>query len=283
MLMCAMHGRGDHHTCCCLPDVTQGLVLSLLHAVHVPTNCSCCAALGTGASVFHVCTSLAPVPWLMNSFCLQKAEQLMSLHACCVVSTSNSLYCWSLAAVQSICPQQGCRHAGPARTVEFDFDMGADTAMSVASEMVEDLSLSHEDARAIAAAIKQEIKQLTGQAPMFSVVDRSAPLASFQLHHLQACSTMNTLILLLTCRFCWACCLQKAYSPVCSQVIPTPALHVWAHPWACCTGSRSYTSEPSSIQDQGLCGCLSGSISLLHSASSLLTDAAAIRRMWRPG
>ena len=63
--------------------------------------------------------------------------------------------------------------AGPARTVEFDFDMGADTAMSVASEMVEDLSLSHDDARAIAAAIKQEIKQLTGQAPMFSAVDRS--------------------------------------------------------------------------------------------------------------
>ena len=51
--------------------------------------------------------------------------------------------------------------------------MGADTAMSVASEMVEDLSLSHDDARAIAAAIKQEIKQLTGQAPMFSAVDRS--------------------------------------------------------------------------------------------------------------
>ena len=62
--------------------------------------------------------------------------------------------------------------AGPARTVEFDFDMGADTAMSVASEMVEDLSLSHNDAIAIAAAIKQEIKQLTGQAPMFSVVER---------------------------------------------------------------------------------------------------------------
>ena len=63
-------------------------------------------------------------------------------------------------------------YAGPARTVEFDFDMGADTAMSVASEMVEDLSLSHNDAIAIAAAIKQEIKQLTGQAPMFSVVER---------------------------------------------------------------------------------------------------------------
>ena len=50
--------------------------------------------------------------------------------------------------------------------------MGADTAMSVASEMVEDLSLSHNDAIAIAAAIKQEIKQLTGQAPMFSTIER---------------------------------------------------------------------------------------------------------------
>lgn len=52
--------------------------------------------------------------------------------------------------------------AGPAKTVEFDFDLGADTAMSVASEMVEDLSLSAEDARAIAAAIRNEIKLLTG-------------------------------------------------------------------------------------------------------------------------
>ncbi len=71
--------------------------------------------------------------------------------------------------------------AGPARTVEFDFDMGADTAMSVASEMVEDLSLSHDDAKAIAAAIKQEIKQLTGQAPMFSVVHGSVFLSQLTI------------------------------------------------------------------------------------------------------
>lgn len=31
--------------------------------------------------------------------------------------------------------------------VEFDFDLAADTAYSVASEMVSDLSLSHEDAK----------------------------------------------------------------------------------------------------------------------------------------
>lgn len=55
-----------------------------------------------------------------------------------------------------------CEPDGPAKTVEFDFDLGADTAMSVASEMVDDLSLSAEDARAIAEAIRDEIKLLTG-------------------------------------------------------------------------------------------------------------------------
>ncbi len=37
--------------------------------------------------------------------------------------------------------------AGPSKVVEFDFDLAADTAYSVASEMVSDLSLSHEDAK----------------------------------------------------------------------------------------------------------------------------------------
>lgn len=31
--------------------------------------------------------------------------------------------------------------------MEFDFDLAADTAYSVANEMVSDLSLSHEDAK----------------------------------------------------------------------------------------------------------------------------------------
>ena len=44
-----------------------------------------------------------------------------------------------------------CRHhsllAGAPKTIEFDFDLAADTAYSVANEMVSDLSLSHEDAK----------------------------------------------------------------------------------------------------------------------------------------
>lgn len=51
---------------------------------------------------------------------------------------------------------------GPAKTVQFHFDLGTDTAMSVASEMVDDLCLSAEDARSIAAAIREEILLLTG-------------------------------------------------------------------------------------------------------------------------
>ena len=45
--------------------------------------------------------------------------------------------------------------------VEFDFDLGSDTAISVASEMVEEMSLSHSDAARIAQAIKEEIFSLT--------------------------------------------------------------------------------------------------------------------------
>lgn len=48
--------------------------------------------------------------------------------------------------------------------VEFDFDLANDTAMSVASEMVEEMSLSHGDAHKIAHAIKEEIMSLTQQS-----------------------------------------------------------------------------------------------------------------------
>ncbi|BDA41908.1 probable serine/threonine-protein kinase WNK2 at N-terminal half [Coccomyxa sp. Obi] len=58
------------------------------------------------------------------------------------------------------------QHTGPSKVVEFDFDLAADTAYSVASEMVSDLSLSHEDAKMIARAIKEEIVALTeGSSP----------------------------------------------------------------------------------------------------------------------
>ena len=48
--------------------------------------------------------------------------------------------------------------------VEFEFDLGSDTAISVASEMVEAMSLSHLDAARIAEAIKEEIFNLTHNA-----------------------------------------------------------------------------------------------------------------------
>jgi len=49
--------------------------------------------------------------------------------------------------------------------VEFDFDLGADTAMSVASEMVEDLSLSHEDAQVSLASCAYSCINIAYVAP----------------------------------------------------------------------------------------------------------------------
>ena len=63
---------------------------------------------------------------------------------------------------------------GPSKTVEFAFDLGADTALSVAGEMVHDLSLSHGDAAAIASAIRAEIRLLLGAA---AVGEDGAPRA----------------------------------------------------------------------------------------------------------
>ncbi len=51
--------------------------------------------------------------------------------------------------------------------VEFEFDLASDTAISVASEMVEEMSLSHEDAAVIAQAIKNEIFNLTHRSAAY--------------------------------------------------------------------------------------------------------------------
>lgn len=53
---------------------------------------------------------------------------------------------------------------GQMRTVEFDFDLGSDTAMSIASEMVDDLTLSRDDAQSIASAIKQILEGMAEAA-----------------------------------------------------------------------------------------------------------------------
>ena len=54
-------------------------------------------------------------------------------------------------------------HAGPPKTVGFDFNMDEDTAASVSAEMVEEMSLDLDDAAAIALAIASEIAALTSQ------------------------------------------------------------------------------------------------------------------------
>jgi WNK lysine deficient protein kinase len=58
-----------------------------------------------------------------------------------------------------------CDPDGSARTVQFEFDVAVDTAVAVASEMVSDLELSMDDARAIAGAIAQEVTALAERLP----------------------------------------------------------------------------------------------------------------------
>eukprot|EP00798_Chlamydomonas_sp_ICE-L_P020034 gene20034-26752_t len=58
---------------------------------------------------------------------------------------------------------------GNPQTIEFVFDLGADTADAIANEMMEDLSLSATEAQAIAAQIRQEVDRMTGQpAPVLA-------------------------------------------------------------------------------------------------------------------
>lgn len=52
---------------------------------------------------------------------------------------------------------------GHCKTVEFTFDMGEDTADCIAHEMMEDLSLSAEEAELIAEKIKDEISRIAGE------------------------------------------------------------------------------------------------------------------------
>lgn len=51
-------------------------------------------------------------------------------------------------------------HVGHIRNIHFPFDIGADTSISVASEMVEELELTDQDVTAIAEMIDSEIRYL---------------------------------------------------------------------------------------------------------------------------
>ena len=50
--------------------------------------------------------------------------------------------------------------AGHSKTIEFAFDVSDDTAENIAAEMMEDLSLSHEEARVIAEKIRIEVARV---------------------------------------------------------------------------------------------------------------------------
>ena len=60
------------------------------------------------------------------------------------------------------------------KTIAFDFDLGTDTAASVAGEMVDEMQLSAGDTASIAAAIRAEVHMLTGT---------STPHLDSMMHH----------------------------------------------------------------------------------------------------
>lgn len=89
-----------------------------------------------------------------------------SVHTCCKVACTSCnarltvppvlLCCWCCRYL--LC--WGCRAAGHCKTVEFTFDMREDTADCIAKEMMDDLSLSEDEAAKIAKKIKEEIGRL---------------------------------------------------------------------------------------------------------------------------
>jgi serine/threonine protein kinase len=69
---------------------------------------------------------------------------------------------------------------GSSRTIEFEFDMTSDTAMSVASEMVGVLELSPEDAVAISEAMEAEISELLSSLEGQASSDLAQAVGEFQ-------------------------------------------------------------------------------------------------------
>lgn len=61
--------------------------------------------------------------------------------------------------------------AGHSKTIEFAFDAHEDTPECIASEMMEDLSLSEGEAREIAGKITQELNRCAACAPTRAVAE----------------------------------------------------------------------------------------------------------------
>jgi hypothetical protein len=73
---------------------------------------------------------------------------------------------------------------GHCKTVEFTFDMREDTADCIAKEMMDDLSLSEDEAAKIAKKIKEEIGRLVSDWLLFSW----AKLVSYTLSDTLECN-----------------------------------------------------------------------------------------------
>ncbi len=66
--------------------------------------------------------------------------------------------------------------AGTTKKIEFSFDSSEDTAECIASEMMEDLSLSAQEARLIAAKIEEELTRCAPRHHGHNEVQHQRPL-----------------------------------------------------------------------------------------------------------
>ncbi|KAG2495563.1 hypothetical protein HYH03_006163 [Edaphochlamys debaryana] len=75
-----------------------------------------------------------------------------------------SLYCKQVEETKLSFQLRFTEPAGHCKTIEFAFDMGEDTAECIANEMMEDLSLSADEAQDIAAKIREEVERTVAAA-----------------------------------------------------------------------------------------------------------------------
>jgi hypothetical protein len=106
--------------------------------------------------VLHSCCSVSA------GFFYWKCSNWLQSYGGCAAAGVSLLYCLACVLLTSRTPTafSFMRCAGHCKTVEFTFDMREDTADCIAKEMMDDLSLSEDEAAKIAKKIKEEIGRL---------------------------------------------------------------------------------------------------------------------------
>lgn len=124
-----------------MAETQLAVTMGLLHAAGWPC---CCTHWVLYAWPVMIWVVLRLRPLLGDAACFRQGA------ACAAVNTSLLSHMCALV----------CCCTGHCKTVEFTFDMREDTADCIAKEMMDDLSLSEDEAAKIAKKIKEEISRL---------------------------------------------------------------------------------------------------------------------------